>query len=134
MTATTKRRRDKGAAAVEFALILPVLLLLVGGVVDFGLLYYNQIVLSNAARDGSRLIAANPTANPGWTQAYIQTRISNSAAPFGVNSSATAWTCTSGSSVTVTVTRNPAFKWTMLGMVPGITTPVPTGKVQIACS
>ncbi|WP_241668128.1 TadE/TadG family type IV pilus assembly protein [Pedococcus bigeumensis] len=126
--------RERGAAAVEFALILPMLLMLIGGVIDFGNLYYNQLILSNAARDGVRLIASNSTASPAWTQAYIQQRITNSASPIVVSSAATSWTCTSGSSVTVTVTRSTAFKWTVLGMVPGLPTPTPTGKVQIACS
>jgi Flp pilus assembly protein TadG len=43
--------------AVEFALLLPVLLLLLFGIVDFGRLLNAQIVLTQAAREGSRLQA-----------------------------------------------------------------------------
>jgi Flp pilus assembly protein TadG len=49
--------RDRGAVAVEFALLLPVLLLLLFGIVDFGRLLNAQIVITQAAREGSRLQA-----------------------------------------------------------------------------
>lgn len=129
-----RKTREGGAAAVEFALILPVLLMLVGGVIDFGNMYYNQILMSNAARDGARLIASNP-ATGGWSTTYIQTRISNSASPLSVNSAATSWNCgTSGATVTVTVTRTTPFKWTILGFLPALPTPTLTGKAVISCS
>lgn len=131
-----RRARERGAAAVEFAMVLPVLLLLLGGVIDFGSLYYNQIVLSNAARDGARLVAANSAASPLFTQSQIQTAIQNSAGTsLLVNSSAPAWTCAaSNTSVTVTVTRRTAFRWTVLGFVPALPTPTPTGKATITCA
>jgi hypothetical protein len=47
-------QRQNGAAAVEFALILPFLVLLVYGTIEFGLLLYNQQVLTNASREGAR--------------------------------------------------------------------------------
>lgn len=49
--------RDRGAAAVEFALVLPVLLILVLGIIEFGRAYHIQTTLSNAARDGVRVMA-----------------------------------------------------------------------------
>lgn len=48
---------DRGAAAVEFALLLPVLLLLVFGIIDFGRAINAQITLTQAAREGARLAA-----------------------------------------------------------------------------
>jgi Flp pilus assembly protein TadG len=47
--------RDRGSAAVEFALLLPVLLLLLFGVIDFGRAINAQITLTQAAREGARL-------------------------------------------------------------------------------
>lgn len=44
----------KGTAVVEFALILPLLLLLVFGIIEFGLLLYNKAMLTNASREGAR--------------------------------------------------------------------------------
>jgi Flp pilus assembly protein TadG len=51
--------RDKwmencGASAVEFAIVLPCLLLIVFGVIEFGLLVYNKQILTNACREGAR--------------------------------------------------------------------------------
>ena len=47
-------RNQKGAAAVEFAIVLPLLLLLVFGMIEFGLLFYNKQVITNASREGAR--------------------------------------------------------------------------------
>ena len=50
-------RSDRGAAAVEFALVLPLLLLLLGGIIDFGFAFNTQISLTHAAREGVRVEA-----------------------------------------------------------------------------
>ncbi|GAB4056324.1 TadE/TadG family type IV pilus assembly protein [Catellatospora paridis] len=47
-------RRDRGAAAVEMALVLPILLLLVFGIIDFGRMLSTQIKITEAAREGAR--------------------------------------------------------------------------------
>jgi hypothetical protein len=54
---TTRRtgRSERGAALVEFALALPLLLVVIGGIVDFGFLFQRYEVLTNAAREGARL-------------------------------------------------------------------------------
>jgi Flp pilus assembly protein TadG len=49
-----KLKNQKGAAAVEFAIVLPFLVLLVFGMIEFGILYYNQQVITNASREGAR--------------------------------------------------------------------------------
>jgi Flp pilus assembly protein TadG len=49
--------RDRGAAAVEFALLLPVLMLVLCGIVDFGRAYNAQVALTQSAREGARLAA-----------------------------------------------------------------------------
>jgi Flp pilus assembly protein TadG len=46
---------------VEFALVVPVLLLLVLGMIDFGRLWFTQVSLSQAAREGARLEALSST-------------------------------------------------------------------------
>ena len=48
------RKRQRGAAAVEFAIILPVLLFMLLGVVDFGVFFGQNISLQSAAREGAR--------------------------------------------------------------------------------
>lgn len=49
-----KSAREKGAALVEFALVLLPLLLLLVGTADIGLVLYNKQVLTNASREGAR--------------------------------------------------------------------------------
>lgn len=46
--------RCEGASAVEFALVLPLLLLILGGTIDFGWLFYWQHTVTNASRLGAR--------------------------------------------------------------------------------
>ncbi|WP_328993407.1 pilus assembly protein [Kribbella sp. NBC_01245] len=60
---------DRGAAAVEFALLLPLLLLLVLGIVDFGRMLNAQQTLTQAAREGVRLVALGQPNVAGRTQA-----------------------------------------------------------------
>ena len=52
---------QKGAAAVEFAIILPLLVILVFGIIDVGLLLYNKQVITNASREGARSGIARST-------------------------------------------------------------------------
>ncbi len=61
--------RDRGAAAVEFALLLPILLLLVFGIIDFGRALNAQVTLTQAAREGARLAALNQPNVVSRTQA-----------------------------------------------------------------
>ena len=52
---------ERGAAVVEFALIMPVLILLVAGVIQFGIMYSQYQVLQGAAREGARCAAVQAT-------------------------------------------------------------------------
>ncbi len=46
---------ERGATAVEFALILPLMLVLIFALVDFGRIGYTQIMVASVANDGARL-------------------------------------------------------------------------------
>ncbi len=51
-----RRGRDqRGAAAVEFALVTPLLLMLVMGILDFGWMIMKANLVNNAARDAARV-------------------------------------------------------------------------------
>lgn len=70
---SSRKTSDRGTAAVEFALILPVLLLIVFGIIDFGRALNAQITLTGAAREGVRLAAL------GYSDAAIQARVAAAA-------------------------------------------------------
>lgn len=55
---TTRRRpRETGNVTLELALILPLLLLILGGALDLGMLFWEKQVLTNATREGARAAA-----------------------------------------------------------------------------
>jgi Flp pilus assembly protein TadG len=61
-------RHARGAAAVEFALVVPILVMLLLGIVTAGLTYSQGISLSNAVREGARFGAtADPGTPANWT-------------------------------------------------------------------
>ncbi len=53
----TRYDRDRGAAAVEFALVVPILLMLLFGMIDYGLYFSNQLGVQQGARDAARQAA-----------------------------------------------------------------------------
>lgn len=56
-------RTDAGAAAVELALVLPILLLVAFGIVNFGILFSQQLTINNGVREGARrAVVADPSA------------------------------------------------------------------------
>ena len=106
-------RADRGAAAVELAILLPVVLLILGGIVDFGRFFFTKIELTNAAREGVRAaIVTTGTPGPGATTRAL------AALPGMATSSVrvTVTACTTGSlpvnaAATVGIAN---FKWLIL--------------------
>ena len=107
---------EKGQAMVEFALVLPLLIALLCGIIDFGWLYYNQITLSNAAREGARyaVIHYDPTAD--WKDAAEDRMLGSMA---GVSSAVAIVSDPVEQQITATVTATPriltGFTSTILG-------------------
>ncbi len=57
-----KINNQNGAALVEFAIVLPVLLMLIFGMIEFSLLLYDKAMITNASREGARAgIVYSPT-------------------------------------------------------------------------
>ena len=53
-------RREKGQSLLEFALILPVLLIVLAGVLDLGRIYYSYVAITDAAAEGATYAAMYP--------------------------------------------------------------------------
>lgn len=67
-----RHRDDRGSALVEAAFVVPVILLLVAGIVEYGFLFRSASVTSTATRSGARLAAANyPSADAATQPAVI---------------------------------------------------------------
>lgn len=68
-----EQSRDRGSAAVEFALVLPILLMLIFAIVDFGRMLSAKITVTEAAREGARA-AALVGEDQGVRRVYAATR------------------------------------------------------------
>jgi len=72
-----KRLGESGQALVEFAIVAPILLLLVLGIVDFGRAFFTYHVLVDAAREGGRVaVVANTTTTIDTVAHRINTLLS----------------------------------------------------------
>src|SRR3954463_11222957 len=98
------RKKRCGAAAVEFAIVAPLLVILVLGLIEFGRVLMVQQVLTNAAREGCRTAVLE-----GSTTSDVNTTVSNYLTASGISGapaptvSPDPSTAAPGSSVTVTV-------------------------------
>jgi Flp pilus assembly protein TadG len=117
-----KHREERGANLVEMALILPLLLLLLAGVVDIGRAYHTYITIINAAREGARYGVNRP-----WDTSGIQTMVRNEAQNSNVNlSGATITVSNGGTGNPIRVTVQLQFP-TLMGGILGINT-IPIGS------
>lgn len=91
---------ERGAALVEFAFLLPVLLLLVVGIIEFGRTFNAQISLTGAAREGARYMAIHGEADEAED---VVIEAAGLATPPTVDISPT--TCSSNTDVTVTASQ-----------------------------
>ncbi len=59
-----KRRNEKGQSLVEFALVVPLVILILMAIIEFGFMFNAYITISNASREGARLgaLGSNDTA------------------------------------------------------------------------
>jgi Flp pilus assembly protein TadG len=82
-TSPPSARLDRGAVAVEFALLLPVLLLIIVGTIEFGRVYSQVQVYNGAAREGARCAAVMASGFAECkTPADVQARIDDASNPY----------------------------------------------------
>jgi Flp pilus assembly protein TadG len=63
-------RSEQGSQLIEFAIVVPILLLVLAGNFDFGMMFRTFEVVTNAAREGARVGVL-----PGYAPADVQTRV-----------------------------------------------------------
>ena len=78
-------KRQEGQSLVEFALVAPVLLLVLFGIVEFGLMLYNQHVITNASREGARfgIVVESPRRTIAEIQQVVNDYCGNHLVTFG---------------------------------------------------
>jgi len=78
---------ERGAALVEFALALPLLLVVLAGIVDFGMTFQRYELLANAAREGARMATlpgyGNQTTVDARVRAYVAAGLGTTTATLG---------------------------------------------------
>ncbi len=94
--------REKGAAAVEFALILPVLLLMLFLIIEFSIILYDKAVITNASREGARsgiVFSAAPRVSVGAITATVNNYCATNLISFGTSTPVATVSSTSGPGV-----------------------------------
>lgn len=73
---TSRLRSERGAEIIELAMVTPILLLLLGAIVDFGFVFRSWEVVTNAAREGARVgILPNSTCTATGSTDPLQQRV-----------------------------------------------------------
>ena len=133
MTAFRRFHRDRqGIAAVEFALVAPVFLLIVAGIVAYGMYFAIQVAVTEAAAEGARLSVAGLTATERATLAnQAAAAVINSYKPMLTAASATIIAAPSpGNALLFTVTVSYPYTNFFPVMAPLVGTPTATITVS----
>jgi len=115
-----RRRGQRGATAVEFALVLPVFLTVVFGVIEYGWVFYQQFNLAGAVRDGLRQgVTISQTASPDPRSTAV-TKAQANLTTLGVSLTGVTLAATyGGASPTKTMTLSGTMTYKkMIGFVP----------------
>ena len=126
---TTQSRSDGGAAAVELAIVLPILLSLVFGIIYFGFIFAAQISLNSSARDAARAGVVKPLASTGTAMScsQIATMARSGASTLGI-------TNTNAIKVTVSNPNGTSCSWAKDASVTGSAIPMcaTSGQLTVA--
>ncbi len=95
------KQKPRGQALAEFALVLPILLLIVGGIIQFGVIFWGQNTLTQIARDTGRWAASQQscTAGSGAGQVNVLGTAKAIAAQSTLIGNSSSWAYGSGSNV-----------------------------------
>ena len=143
MSTRKRSSRERGAVAVEMAIVLPLLILIIAGIIDLGRLFFVQTMVTNAAREGARMKSL------GYTDLDSDTRVNNAspgrcdpAGAFGGPLDITYVACPSTLLPTGRgigdCARRPTFDWLILGNIASFfgatpTAPQPTATASMRC-
>ncbi len=121
-------RSTEGAAAVEFAIVLSLLLVIVMGIIDFGHAWFLRQIITNASREGARAGVIAQT--PPVSEAVIKATVLDYLHPSGLDTSGATTVQVSGAGgapgtrLIFTVTSTKVW-WIINKFVPGLGDDVP---------
>jgi Flp pilus assembly protein TadG len=72
-------RSERGAELIEFAIVVPILIFIIAGIFEFGMMFRTLEVVTNAAREGARVGVL-----PGYDTPDVQTRVNDYLAVSGL--------------------------------------------------
>jgi len=102
-----RRRRTRGQSLVEFALVVPIFLLLLCGILDFGVVLYSRMTVINAARDAARVATLMAGESVGSITSKAQDTANNAAGGLDISTDVDCQnSCKAGNFVTVTVSHD----------------------------
>ena len=122
MSVQKKLRSEAGASAVDVALLLPVLMMILFGIIEFGLALYRQAILTNASREGARLGIVQSI--PAITTGQINAAIDNYLTPAGIPPGNVSRTIVSGGPTGTPVQITLTLPYTF-SVLPGLTSVAP---------
>ena len=79
------RRSESGAAAVEFAFVLPVLMMVTAGIIQFGAIFFLQNNMANAAREAARALAVRSIETKAESQNLVEQKLVNWGVTFSID-------------------------------------------------
>jgi Flp pilus assembly protein TadG len=132
-------RQVRGQSLIEFALLLPLLLIIVFGIIDFSIGLYDKAIVTNASREGARtgivyrypalttsgLQSTVNTAVQGYCSSYLITFGAASTPAVTVSGGTVSGVAASGQTLSVTVSYNYAYS-VISSFIPGMTNPTLT--------
>ncbi len=121
------KRRQDGIAAVEFAIVLPVLILLLFGIIEFGLVLFNKQVITNASREGTRagIVSQTPRLSNAEIESIVYDYCQDHLVTFGSTSSPSVSISRTGSGFQDDLTVNVSYLYDFLVLpdLPSISIP-----------
>ena len=122
-----RKLNERGVAAAEFALLLPVLLMILFGIIEFGMIMYSRELITNASREGARagIVQGPPKRTEGEIIAIATTYLTGT----GINTANVTFTVTgegltNPNTLTVTATYPYSFLIPYIPTVVGIPNPL----------
>ncbi len=128
LSANDGRKRRRGAAVVEFAVISPLLLTMLFGIIEYGYIFMVRQSLTNAAREGCRIAVLQTSEIP---YSEVTERVDGMMAPTGLSGYTTTMTHATPADTTESVTISiPIADVSLLGNFFGAR----TGNLEGTCS